>query len=366
MLDFTSALYLGMQHPSNTLQPWQLLTTGRPAVMNAMTETSTVANDIAALQGCEAAVIASSTLHIFQDLFTMFDSRQYTIHVDAGAYPIAKWGIERAMLRGVQVFQFQHHDVKHLRRQLYRASRDGFRPLVVADGLCPRSGEPAPVRELMAEVKKFQGRLILDDTQALGILGHSPSAKYPFGLDGGGSLRWHQVYGPEVLLISSLAKGFGAPLATLSGSEAMIRWFKRRSLTRIHCSPSSAANLQAAENALRINRHNGDKLRRRLYALINRFKNCLKYFGLSSKDGQLPLQTLRSIPNVDAATLHNQMHYAGIRTLLLKGCRHQGPQLGFLITVRHKKHEIEKTVQALAIAIEKVAPNPFTLGETSC
>ncbi len=366
MLDFTSALYLGMQHPSNTLQPWQSLTTGRPAVMNAMTQTSTVANDIAALQGCEAAVIASSTLHIFQDLFTMFDSRQFTIHVDAGAYPIAKWGVERAMLRGVQVFQFRHHDVKHLRRQLYRASRDGFRPLVVADGLCPRSGEPAPVHELMAEVKKFRGRLILDDTQALGILGHSPTAEYPFGRNGGGSLRWHRAYGPEVLLISSLAKGFGAPLATLSGSEAMIRWFKRRSLTRIHCSPPSAANLQAAGNALRINRLDGDRLRQQLYALVNQFKSLLKYFGLSSKGGQLPLQTLRPIPNVDAATLHDQLHRAGVLTLLLRGCRHQGPQLGFLITTRHKKYEIEKAVQALIIAIEKVAPNPFTLGGASC
>ena len=33
VLDFTSALYLGLQHPSRSLRPWRQFTTGAPAAL---------------------------------------------------------------------------------------------------------------------------------------------------------------------------------------------------------------------------------------------------------------------------------------------------------------------------------------------
>jgi hypothetical protein len=64
--------------------------------------------------------------------------------------------------------------------------------------------------------------LVIDDTQALGILGHSPGPHAPYGKGGGGSLQWAGIGGPDVLVVSSLAKGFGAPVAVLAGSEATV------------------------------------------------------------------------------------------------------------------------------------------------
>ena len=81
--------------------------------------------------------------------------------------------------------------------------------------------------------------LVADDTQALGILGHSPDARMPYGHGGGGSLRWSGIGGPEALVFASLAKGFGVPIAVLAGSRARIREFEEKSLTRVHCSPPS-------------------------------------------------------------------------------------------------------------------------------
>ena len=67
---------------------------------------------------------------------------------------------------------------------------------------------------------------MLDDTQALGVLGEKPTPDAPYGRGGGGSLPWHGVTSPHVIAGSSLAKGFGVPIAVLSGSERMIRRFE--------------------------------------------------------------------------------------------------------------------------------------------
>ena len=66
---------------------------------------------------------------------------------------------------------------------------------------------------------------------------------------------------PRVLLIYSLAKGFGVPLAVLSGSTRMIQRFVNQSETRMHCSPPAIATLSAAEHALSLNASRGDALR---------------------------------------------------------------------------------------------------------
>ena len=57
MLDFTSSLYLGLQHPSRSLAPWGRLTTGVPAVMGEPPESHQVARGLARLQGVERTVL---------------------------------------------------------------------------------------------------------------------------------------------------------------------------------------------------------------------------------------------------------------------------------------------------------------------
>ena len=54
------------------------------------------------------------------------------------------------------------------------------------------------------------------------------SGRTPTASGGGGSLRWHGVFGPHVIVGSSLAKGFGAPLAALCGSRALIDRFREQ------------------------------------------------------------------------------------------------------------------------------------------
>ena len=97
-----------------------------------------------------------STLHAFWDLFAMLADEGATIHVDAGAYPIACWGIERAAARGARVVRFARHDPDALRRHVGREARGGARQVVVTDGFCPGCGRPAPLRDYLDVVRPME------------------------------------------------------------------------------------------------------------------------------------------------------------------------------------------------------------------
>ena len=143
MLDFTSALYLGLRHPSPSLRPWRALTTGKPAALEPPPDASGVAQELAALQGCERATLLPSTLHLFWDLFGVLARDRVRIYMDAGSYAIARWGVERAAARDIPVRSFPHHDAAAARKLIERDRASSGYPIIVADGLCPKCGKPS-------------------------------------------------------------------------------------------------------------------------------------------------------------------------------------------------------------------------------
>ena len=110
MLDFTSSLYLGFRHSHDALRPWAQLTTGRPAALEPAPEAVALAQDLAQLLGCGRAVLAPSTLHLFWDLFDVLARARIAIYADAGTYPIARYGVERAAAKGVPTSTFPAHN----------------------------------------------------------------------------------------------------------------------------------------------------------------------------------------------------------------------------------------------------------------
>lgn len=347
MLDFSSSLYLGFRHPSCALRPWESLTTGAPAALAEPDNNRAVAQALARLQGCERGVLAPSTLHLFWDLFVVLGRERVEIYTDAGIYPIARWGVERVAGRGTPVQVFSHYDTAELRRILQRRRRGGARPLIVTDGFCPVCGRPAPARELQSCAREFNGLLVIDDTQSLGILGHSPDHTLPYGRGGGGVLTWSGIGGAEIIVVSSLAKGFGVPMAVLSGSRNIIGVFEEGSETRVHCSQPSSAVINAAGYALRVNSRVGDALRFRLVRLVTRFRNRLSSAGFSSSGGIFPFQTLMPVPAFNAISLHEKLLRSGVKAVLHKGGRGKLPLLSFIITAAHSPFDIDRAVNLL-------------------
>ncbi|WP_243373112.1 aminotransferase class I/II-fold pyridoxal phosphate-dependent enzyme [Geotalea sp. SG265] len=319
---------------------------GSPAALAEPESFKAVAAALARLQGCEEGILGSSTLHLFWDLFGIFGGKGVMVFWDAGIYPVARWGVERAAGRGAISQMFAHYSPKALRRLLDSCQR-GTRPIILTDGFCPACGRIAPVNDYLSCARDYGGLLVIDDTQALGIFGRSPGPAAPYGRGGGGVLRWSGVNGPDVVVVASLAKGFGAPLAVLSGSSAMIGRFEERSETRVHCSPPSVAAVHAAQRALAINRQRGDALRLRLADLVKRFRQGAARSGFNATAGLFPMQTLSGMSVAEGTILHERLTDNGVKTVLQQSRNGPGAALTFILTALHQPLMVDQALAAL-------------------
>jgi len=352
VLDFTSALYLGLRHGHAELEPWPALTAGAPAALVPPPGEQEVARSLSTLVGCDRAVLAPSTLHLFSDVFDVWPASRLHLCIDSGVYPIASWGTARARLAGAVAERFAHFDPNSLRRAARRARRAGRTPVVVTDGLCLASGRVAPLPEYVDAVEAHGGYVVVDDTQALGVLGSSPSARAPYGLGGGGTKQVHGVCSDRVVLASSLAKGFGAPLAALAGPAEFVRRFVAASKTRVNCGPPSAAAIAAACRALAVNRATGDRLRQRLTSLVRQFRLGLARAGLRLSGGILPVQSLVWPYSSAALRFHDALLRHGVAAVAHR--RNGSARVSFLIRADHTACEIDEAVLRTTWAIRVV------------
>jgi 8-amino-7-oxononanoate synthase len=348
VLDFTSALYLGLEHASRCLPGWDRLTSGKPAALESLPGAGRVEKRLAALIGCERALLATSTLHLFWDLFTFLAEANVNIFLDAGSYPIAGWGVERAACSGTLVKRFRQHDVEDLKKGLGGAVEKP--PVIVTDGYCPACGRLAPIAEYLALATARSGFVVVDDSQALGIFG-KPARWSSYGTGGGGSMQHAGITSDRLIIGSSLAKGLGVPIAVLAGSTAIVDQFESRSATRVHCSPPSAADIAASARALAINGSHGEELRKTLAQRVTYFRHGLRRLGLIAIPGLFPVQPISLPSHIEARRLHEELSERGVEAVLHKGERSKKPRISFVVTVRHTPTEIEQTLTHLADAI---------------
>ena len=327
VIDLTRALYLGFEHASGSLSSWQRLTTGRPAALEATTP-SRVERGLAELLGMERAILAPSTLHVVTDLYAALAERVQRIHVDACAYPITWWGLERARLRGVTITPYR--SLADLEARVAR----GVGPLaIVTDAMCLGCRRTKPLEGLARLAERSAGLLIVDDSQGVGLLGANPTPARPYGHGGGGSLAWCAASRSSVLLLGSLAKAFGAPLAFVAGRAELVAWFTRKSGTRVHASPWSAASCAALERALAVNEERGETLRARLLERVQAFRDAVAGAGGALASGFFPVQATPAVGARVALRLERELRARGVLTVVTRAAG-GGARLGCMLTAK--------------------------------
>ena len=304
--DFTSALYLGMRHAAQSLPAWDELTLGKPAALEPVPGEPELGAALARLMDCEAACLSPSSLHLFWDLFGWLAQGPLALLVDSAAYPVARWGAERAAAQGVPLVRFRHCDAGQAAGLARRWQSAGCRPVILSDGYTPGDAAAPPLAAYADIADAHGGLLLLDDTQALGVV----------GADGGGSVAAHGLGGAPVLSGASLAKGFGAPLAVLAGPRKLLGAFMAASETRVHCSPPSVAAITAGLCALEANRRAGRALRERLHDRVTQLQAALAAHGIACLGGGFPVQRIVLPPGCDGLLLRSELSLLGIEVLL--------------------------------------------------
>jgi 8-amino-7-oxononanoate synthase len=264
-------------------------------------------------------------------------------------YPVAALGVELARARGAPVHPLPHLapiDSAWLRRHTPR----GWRPIIVTDGLCSGCGQAAPLACHSEAVAPLGGLVVVDDTQALGLLGASPSAEAPFGIGGGGSLRYQSVDSASLIVGASLAKSFGVPIACLVGPARERSIFVERSDVRLHMSPPSRATLCAAEHALREAARTGAERRRELARRITELRGGLDRRGLTARGGELPLQSIAAAElggDDSCVRVHDALAARGVRSLLCRPSCQPSRRITFVLRADHAPEHVAGLLRAL-------------------
>jgi 8-amino-7-oxononanoate synthase len=350
MADFTSSLYLGMGHPSTQLPPWQMLTTGRPAVLGRPALSTDVASALADLIGTETAVLARSSLHALTDCLEILAPPAAPVLVDERTYAVGQWAVDRAAGRGNPVIRVPHKDTAALHSALRRARRSRVRPVVIADGFCVTCGQSLPLAAYQAMARQHRAILVVDDTQAVGVLGSGSSARDPYGRGGGGSVPCAGAGGPDLVVVASLAKGFGAPVAVVAGPVALVDRVGSAGGSAVHASPPTTVDLLAARSALEQNAHEGDQLRRRLAQRVKVLRDSAARSGLRLVGGLFPVQLTPPTTAERARAVHAHLVQADVRTVVVAGCGEDTWAVALVTTVRHPRAALVEAGSALGAA----------------
>ena len=340
--DFTSALYLGMRHAAHALPAWDALTLGKPAALEPVPGEPELGAALARLMDCEAACLLPSSLHLFWDLFGWLAAAPVGLLVDGAAYPVARWGAECARAQGVPLAFFSHGNPRPAAAQATRYRATGRQPVILADGYTPGDEGAPPLAAYAGIADAHGGLLVLDDTQALGILGS----------EGGGSVAAHGLAGAPVLAGASLAKGFGAPLAVLAGPRKLLGSFMAASATRVHCSPPSVTAVAAGSAALAANRRVGRLLRQRLHERIAQLRAALAAVGLACSGGAFPVQRVVLPPSCDGPALRGALSLAGVE-VLLQGTTAR-PVLTLLLRADHNAQQVAFAARTIGQLMEVI------------
>ena len=148
------------------------------------------------------------------------------VMIDAATYPIAKRATLLAEVRGATVLVYPHH------RPDYPQLQAGRRLLLVTDGWCHGCGRPAPLPRLQRMACDTVGLVVVDDSQAFGVLGRRHAGD-PFG-DGSGTPRWSGVDHSHVRAVGGL---HGQGLRRSAGGDHRRSGDRRPSCTRGRQSP---------------------------------------------------------------------------------------------------------------------------------
>ncbi|WDZ82897.1 aminotransferase class I/II-fold pyridoxal phosphate-dependent enzyme [Micromonospora cathayae] len=353
-MDFTSSSYLGYRHGHAELSPWQALTTGRPAGLAEFPQADRLARDVARRMGRADAVLATSTLHGLVDVWSVLHRQPTVALIDEAAYPIARMALRVSGAAGDQVV-VPHFGAAAVARAV-RALPLGVRPVLLVDGLCTGCGRLAPIPDLLTALAPRRGLVLVDDTQAFGLVGAAPDPGAPYGHGGGGvSAALALPPSARLVVVASAAKAFGAPLAVVAGPPDLIDLVRRYGPCRVHASAPSAASQAALGHALADDADAAAR-RVRLDRLVRVFRARLRDHGVSTANtGNWPTQLVPVTAAVADRTV-DRLRRAGVRTVCVRPACGTGLRLIFLVTADHRMPDVIGSGRAVARIVSTGPP----------
>ena len=241
---------------------------------------------------------------------------------------------------------YPHLDLAVLRKQLDEVKETCDRAIIVTDGIFSMRGDHAPVDEIMAIAREYDGAfsenvlVMVDDSHGAGAFGET-----------GRGTEEVTGSGPSDLLVATLGKAFGVNGGYVVASQTVIDFLRETSPFYIYSNPITPGEAVAAKAAVDIvDSPRGRDLLSHLRAMTARFQDGLTAQGLETIPGAHPVVPLMVRDTARTSALVKHLRDNGI---LATGLNYpvvpKGDQcIRFQISADHTEADIDEALSVLA------------------
>ncbi|RWI93603.1 glycine C-acetyltransferase [Mesorhizobium sp.] len=186
--------------------------------------------------------------------------------------------IDGVRLSKAKRFRYANNDMADLEARLKEAKDRRFR-LIATDGVFSMDGIIANLQGVCDLAEKYDAMVMVDDSHAVGFVGKN----------GRGSAEHCGVEGRVDIITGTLGKALGgASGGYTAGKKQVVDWLRQRSRPYLFSNTLMPAIAGASLKVFELI-HNGDALRRRLYANAERFRSQMGKLGFTLAGANHPI-----------------------------------------------------------------------------
>jgi glycine C-acetyltransferase len=240
---------------------------------------------------------------------------------------------------------YRHLDLAGLEQKLAAAAGAAKRALVVTDGIFSMRGDHAPLADIFAVARRFDGEfpenvvVVVDDSHGVGAFGSS-----------GRGTEEQTASGPADVLVATLGKALGVNGGYVVGSRTLLDYLRETSPMYIYSNPITAGEAAAALAAVDIlDSPEGLRLLEHLRAMTARFAQGLERLGYETIPGGHPVVPLMVRDTARTRALVAHLRAAGI---LATGLSYPvvprgAEEIRFQVNASHTPADVDQVLAAL-------------------
>jgi glycine C-acetyltransferase len=300
---------------------------------------------LARFHGREAAMLFSSAYATVVSVLVPLITPETVVISDELNHNCIINGIK--MARPLDKAIYRHNDVAGLEERLEAAAGRGDvkRVLVVTDGIFSMRGDHAPLAELAAVVRRFDGRfaenavLVVDDSHGVGAVGAT----------GRGT---EELTGARAdVLVATLGKALGVNGGYVAADASVVRFLRESSPMYIYSNPITVGEARAARAALDLlDSDEGRRMVAHLGRLTRRFEQGLVGLGYEVIPGEHPVVPLmvRDTAKTRELVAHLREHGVLATGLAYPVVPRGDEEIRFQVSAEHTEADVDEALGVLA------------------
>lgn len=253
--------------------------------------------------------------------------------------------IDGIKLSGAEMVPFKHNNVSDFQKKLEKFSGKFKNIIVIIEAVYSMSGQEAPVDEIVKLKDKYKFIFYVDEAHSFGI----------YGKAGRGLCSAKDVMNKVDVLMTTLSKTTASLGGIVSTSKSIASYIQYQSNAYIFQACISPADAGAILKSLEI-LSTDEKYRNKLWENTIYFRRKLEENGFDCRDSRSPIIPVYISDPLILALFCREIYARGVFTnwISYPVVKVNDGRLRFVVTSRHTKEDIDKTLQILIESLKKV------------